>query len=175
MLKKLALIVGALLAALLVFTITRPDDFRVQREIVIKASPEKIMPLLTDFKQFAQWSPWEHLDPKMQREFSGAPSGPGAIYAWQGNDDVGKGRMEILSVTPDKVVIQLDFLSPFEAHNTTEYTLSRQGENTRMTWAMFGPANFLTKLMGVFVSMDSMVGKDFEKGLSQLKREAERP
>jgi len=175
MLKKLALIVGALLAALLVFTITRPDDFRVQREIVIKASPEKIMPLLTDFKQFAQWSPWEHLDPKMQREFSGAPSGPGAIYAWQGNDDVGKGRMEILSVTPDKVVIQLDFLSPLEAHNTTEYTLSRQGENTRMTWAMFGPANFLTKLMGVFVSMDSMVGKDFEKGLSQLKREAERP
>ncbi|RQO58793.1 polyketide cyclase [Paucibacter sp. KBW04] len=175
MLKKLALIVGALLAALLVFTITRPDDFRVQREIEIKAPPEKIMPLLTDFKQFGQWSPWEHLDPKMQREFSGAPSGPGAIYAWQGNDDVGKGRMEILSATPEKVVIKLDFLSPFEAHNTAEYTLSRQGENTRMTWAMFGPANFLTKLMGVFISMDSMVGKDFEKGLSQIKQVAEKP
>ncbi|MBV8469198.1 MAG: SRPBCC family protein [Burkholderiaceae bacterium] len=175
MLKVVLLVVGTLIAGLLVFTITRPDDFRVQREIEIQAPPEKIMPLLTDFRQFGQWSPWEQLDPAMQREFSGATSGPGAIYAWKGNDKVGQGRMEILSVTPDKVLIKLDFLSPFEAHNTTEYMLTRRGGTTRLSWAMFGPANFLTKLMGVFSIMDSTVGKDFEKGLSQIKAVAEKP
>lgn len=175
MLKKIGLALVALIAGLLVFTLTRPDDFRVQREIVIQAPPEKLIPLLTDFQKFGLWSPWEHLDPAMQREFSGPASGVGAVYAWKGNDEVGKGRMEVLAVSADKVVVKLDFFSPFEAHNTAEYTLSRQGEATKMTWAMYGPANFVTKLMGVFVSMDAMVGKDFERGLKQIKEVAEKP
>jgi uncharacterized protein YndB with AHSA1/START domain len=175
MLKKILIAVVAALAALLVFAATRPDDFRVERKTVIQAPPEKVFALINDFKQWPQWSPWEHIDPNMKRTLGGAPAGQGATYAWEGNKEVGSGRMEIRqSVPTSKIDIQLDFLQPFEAHNTAEFTLAPQGSGTEVTWAMYGPANYMTKLMSVFASMDKMVGPDFEKGLANMKAVAEK-
>lgn len=174
MVKKIALGLVVVVLALLAFAATRPDTFRVERSTTIKAPPAKVFALLNDFQKFGAWSPWEKLDPAMKRTFSGPASGPGSVYAWEGNDAVGAGRMEILQTVPDsKVVIKLDFLKPFEAHNTTEHTLQSQGDQTTITWAMFGPHPYLMRVIGLFVSMDSMVGKDFEQGLANLKRVAE--
>ena len=112
----------------------------------------------------------------MRRTVSGAPSGKGAVYAWEGNSDVGAGRMEILdTAAPNKVTIKLDFLKPFESHNTTEFTLQPQGDTTQVIWNMHGPAPYVSKVMGIFVSMDKMIGKDFETGLANLKAAAEQP
>ncbi|MDP2369703.1 SRPBCC family protein [Rhodoferax sp.] len=120
MFKKIAFGLVAVVVVLLAFAATRPDTFRVQRSTTIKVPPAKLFALLSDFQKFGAWSPWEKLDPAMKRSFSGPASGPGSVYAWEGNDAVGAGRMEILQTVPDsKVVIKLDFLKPFEAHNTT--------------------------------------------------------
>jgi hypothetical protein len=110
----------------------------------------------------------------MKRTYSGAATGKDAIYGWQGNKNVGTGRMEILDVQPQKVTIKLDFLSPFEAHNTAEFTLQPQGDSTKLTWSMFGPANYMSKVMTTVMSMDKMVGPDFEAGLAKLKAAAEK-
>ena len=175
MLKRILLVVVVLIGALLAYAATRPDSFRVERAAVIKAPPAKVFALIDDFHQWAGWSPWDKLDPSMKRSHSGAASGKGAVYAWEGNGDVGAGRMEILETTaPSRVLIRLDFIKPFEARNTAEYTLRPEGEATRVTWAMYGPAPFVSKLMQVFVSMDAMIGKDFEQGLANLKALAER-
>jgi hypothetical protein len=175
MLKKIALGVVVILAIILGLAATKPDSFSVKRVVSIKAPPEKIAALITDFHQWGSWSPWEHLDPNMKRTFSGAPSGKGAVYEWEGNKDVGKGRMEIAdAATPVKTVIKLDFLQPFESHNTTEFTMLPQGETTTVSWDMSGPMPFISKIMSVFTSMDAMIGKDFEKGLSNLKTVAEK-
>ena len=174
MLKKIGLVLIALVGALLLFAATRPNSFSVERRIVIQAPAEKIHPLIADFHRWADWSPWEGLDPAMKRTFGGPPAGVGATYGWQGNKDVGSGRMEVKAAAPDKVSIQLDFIEPIEGHNKTDFMLTPTGSGTEVRWVMFGPATFLTKLMGVFVSMDSMIGKDFEKGLTQLKAAAEK-
>jgi hypothetical protein len=174
MLKKIGLVVFALVGALLLFAATRPDSFRVERRIVVQAPPEKIQPLIADFHRWADWSPWEKLDPAMKRTFGGPPAGVGATYGWQGNKDVGSGRMEVKAAAPDKVSIQLDFIEPFEGHNTADFVLSPKNGGTEVRWVMFGPAPFITKLIDVFVSMDAMIGKDFEKGLAQLKAAAEK-
>jgi uncharacterized protein YndB with AHSA1/START domain len=175
MFKMIALIVVVLIAAVLGLAATKPDTFRVERAATIKAPPEKVYVLVNDFHQWTQWSPWERMDPAMQRTHSGASSGTGAVYAWEGNKKVGKGRMEIVdSAAPSKVTIKLDFLEPFEAHNTAEFVLTTQGDATTVTWAMTGPNLFLGKVMSVFASMDSLVGKDFESGLANLKAVAEK-
>jgi uncharacterized protein YndB with AHSA1/START domain len=175
MLKKIAIGVVAILVIILGLAAMKPDTFTVKRVVSIKAPPEKIAPLITDFHQWSSWSPWERLDPAMKRTFSGAASGKGAVYEWEGNKDVGKGRMEIVdAATPVKTVIKLDFLQPFESHNTTEFTMLPQGETTTVSWDMSGPMPFISKIMTVFVSMDAMIGKDFDKGLSNLKAVAEK-
>lgn len=175
MFKTIAIVVVVLIGGVLVFATTRPDAFRVERSVTIKAPPEKIYPYFDDFNRWAVWSPWEKLDPAMKRTFSGAPSGKGAVYAWQGNSKVGEGRMEILESSPSsKLLLKLDFVKPFEGHNTAEYTLLPSGDTTQVTWAMYGPSTYVTKLMGLFVSMDSMIGKDFEAGLANLKAATEK-
>lgn len=174
MLKTIALILALLIAAVLIYAATKPDDFRIERSTTIKASPEKVSAYVTDFKQWAAWSPWEAKDPAMKRTYSGAATGKGAVYGWEGNKEVGTGRMEILDVQPQKVAIKLDFLAPFEAHNTAEFTMQAGGDSTKLTWAMFGPANYMTKVMSVVMSMDKMVGPDFETGLAKLKAAAEK-
>ena len=175
MFKKIAIMIAVLIAALLVFAATRPDVFRVQRAASIKAPPEKVFALLNDFQRWEAWSPWEKKDPAMKRTFSVVTSGKGAQYAWEGNKDVGQGRMEIAdSVPPSKVAIKLDFVKPFEAHNTIEFTLEPKGEATNVTWAMQGDAPYLAKIVHVFLDMDKMVGKDFEAGLANLRAAAEK-
>jgi uncharacterized protein YndB with AHSA1/START domain len=172
--KIIAIILALLIAAVLIYAATKPDSFRIERSTVIKAPPEKISAYLTDFKQWAAWSPWEAKDPAMKRTYGGAATGKGAIYGWDGNKNVGTGRMEILDVQPQKVAIKLDFLAPFEAHNTAEFTMQAEGDSTKLSWAMFGPANYMSKVMSVVMSMDKMVGPDFEAGLAKLKAAAEK-
>ena len=175
MVKKILLGVMACIVLLLVFAMTRPDSFRVERSVSIKAEPVKVFALLNDFHHFGSWSPWQNLDPAMQVTHSGAASGPGAVYEWAGNGAVGAGRMEILKTVPNTVVtVKLDFLKPFEGHNTSEYSLTTGADGTTVTWAMFGPTPYISKIMGIFVSMDRMIGKDFERGLAQLKAVAEK-
>ncbi len=179
MIKTIALIVVGLLAVLiavvLILAVTKPDTFRVERTTSIKAPPERIFPLLNDFQSWSAWSPYEKKDPAMKRTFSGPPSGKGAIYEWDGDKNVGQGRMEIMrSTPPSNVTLDLDFVKPFEAHNTVVFTLAPQGDSTIVTWAMQGPANFISKVMRVFINMDKMVGTDFEAGLANLKALAEK-
>jgi len=167
----IAIVLVVAIATVLILAATKPDTFQVQRAAAIKAPPEKIFPLISDFHQWKGWSPWEDRDPAMKRSYGGAAAGEGAVYAWEGNKNVGSGRMEILEASaPSKIVIKLDFLAPFEAHNTAEFTMLPQGGGTHVTWLMHGPAPFIAKLMHVFMNMDRMVGKDFEAGLANLKR-----
>jgi hypothetical protein len=105
----------------------------------------------------------------MQRSYSGSPSGKGAVYAWSGNGKAGAGRMELVDIAADRVLIQMDFLKPFKAHNTVEFMLHNQGEATLVVWAMYGPSPFISKLMGLVINMDKLVGRDFEKGLANLQ------
>ncbi len=174
MLKKIAIAIVVVIAGILVYAATRPDSFSVQRTTSIHAPPDKVFAMINDFHRWGEWSPWEKLDPEMKRTFTGPPAGQGTVYEWTGNSQVGAGRMEILKAAPaSKVDIKLDFIKPFEGHNVAEFTLTPQGENTEVVWVMHGPAPFITKLMGVFVSMDSMIGKDFEAGLANMKGAAE--
>ena len=174
MIKKTLLLIAIFVAGVLGFATTKPDTFSVQREVSIKAPPDKVAPLIVDFRTWQLWSPWEKLDPDMQRTYAGPASGQGARYAWQGDDKVGAGRMEITdAATPERTVIKLDFLKPFESHNTTTFALTPDGDSTKVSWTMTGPSPYVSKVMNVFVSMDTMIGKDFDKGLANLKAAAE--
>ncbi len=171
----IAVVLAVAIAVILILAATKPDTFRIERSTTINAPPEKIFAVLSDFHQWTGWSPWEHRDPALKRTFSGAERGTGAIYAWEGNKNVGTGRMEILQANaPSKLVIKLDFFKPFEAHNTAEFTMLPQGSATNVHWVMTGPANLMSKVMQVFMSFDKMIGKDFETGLTSLKQLTEK-
>ena len=175
MLKKIALLIVVLLVAVLGYAATRPDSMHVQRSATIKAPPDRIFPLINDFHSWSTWSPYEKLDPAMKTTYSGPASGKGAVYEWEGNSQVGQGRMEITDTSdPSRVTIKLDFIKPFEGHNVADFALVPQGDSTTVTWAMDGRSPYVAKLMGVFVNMDNMIGKDFEKGLANLKTIAEK-
>jgi len=178
MLETNTIIAGVLaiaVAIILILAATKPNTFSVRRATTVKAPPDKIFGLINDFHQWGTWSPYENKDPAMKRTYTGAERGKGAVYAWDGNKNVGSGRMEILDASePSKIVIRLDFFTPFEAHNTAEFTMLPQGDATNVTWLMHGPAPFMSKMMQVFINMDNMIGKDFETGLANLKRLTER-
>jgi len=175
MLNAIALLAIAAIALLLIYAATRPDHFRVTRTSVIKAPAPKIYALINDLKSFNNWNPYEKKDPSVKGSYSGALSGVGAAYAWDSRK-VGAGRMEITATDPPhKLTMKLDFIKPFKAQNTAEFTLQPQGENlTVVIWALFGPSPFLSRLMGVVIDMDNMIGKDFEAGLANLKALTER-
>jgi uncharacterized protein YndB with AHSA1/START domain len=179
MIKTIVIAAVALLAlavaVVLVLAARKPDAFSVHRSAAIKASPEKIYPLIADFRNWGLWSPWEKKDPAMKRSFSGPESGKGASYAWEGNKDVGKGSMTVADVDPpSKVALNLDFEKPFEAHNIVTFTLTPKGDTTEVVWSMEGPTPFIGKIMHVFIDMDRMVGGDFETGLANPKAAAEK-
>lgn len=174
MFKIIAIIFLAIIAVILIYAATRPDTFRIERSITIKATPEKIAPLINDFHKMQTWSAWEKVDPAMKRTYSGAESGVGAHYAWQGNKDIGSGSMEITESTPTKIAMKLDFTAPFEAHNRVEFTLTPNGDSTTVNHAMFGPSPYISKLMGLVFSTEKMVGPKFEEGLAKLKSIAEK-
>jgi uncharacterized protein YndB with AHSA1/START domain len=162
------------MAGVLIVAATRPDVFRVERSTSIKAPPEKIFPYINDFKQWGMWSPWEKKDPALKRSY-GTTSGKGATYAWEGNDDVGVGSMEIAeSVPPSRVAIKLNFVKPFEARNDVVFTLEPRGDTTSVRWTMRGNVPYFAKIIHLFFDMDKMVGSDFEAGLAALKAAAEK-
>jgi hypothetical protein len=171
----IAIVLAVAIAAVLILAATKPGSFSVQRATVINAPAEKVFPLIADFHEWRKWSPWEDRDPGLKRTYGGAERGKGAVYAWEGNKNVGSGRMEILEAnSPSQVLIQLDFLKPFEAHNIAEFTMLPQGNATSLNWVMRGPAPFMSKVMQVFMSFDKMIGKDFESGLAKIKSVSEK-
>lgn len=175
MIVNILLGVAAAVVLLLIFAATKPDRFRIERSIRIARPPSAVFPLIDDFHRWADWSPWEKIDPALKRTYGSTASGVGASYAWEGNKKVGSGRMEIVeSTAPSKISIKLDFIAPFEAHNIADFAIVPDGEGSTVTWAMHGPNAFMNKVMSVFISMDSLVGKDFETGLANLKATAER-
>ena len=172
-----AVVLAIAVAAVLILASTKPDSFAVQRSAVMQAPAERIFPLINDFQEWAKWSPWENKDPAMKRSFSGPRSGNGAIYAWDGNKNVGSGRMEILDASqPSKITIKLDFFKPFEGHNTAEFTFApeRGTSATNVIWVMRGSSPFMSKVMQVFMNFDAMIGRDFEAGLANLKKITEK-
>lgn len=184
MLKKIALTLFAVVvlavAGLVVAAALAPDTFRVARSVTVNAPPERVFPLINSFQQMKTWSPYETKDPGMKRTFSGPAAGAGAAYAWDGNGDVGAGVLTIDRSEPDKkVVMTLAMKRPFEGSNTIVFSLVPKGAATEVTWDMSGRQPFLAKVMcqalGLFVSMDEMIGRDFETGLASLKAMAERP
>jgi uncharacterized protein YndB with AHSA1/START domain len=159
-----------LVVLVLVFAAVQPNTFVIQRKAVMRAPAKKIFAYFNDFKTWNKWSPWEKADPAMKKTFSGKAKGLGSVYAWEGNQQIGQGRMEIIEVSAPKLLkIKLDFFKPFEAHNLTTFTLEASGKMTEVSWTMQGPSRFMMKVMHLFMNMDRMVGKDFEKGLAQLK------
>jgi len=175
MLKLIFLLIVVTIVAILILASFKPSSFRVERSALIQTTPEKLFPHLNDLRSWAAWSTWEKMDPQMKKTYSANSAGKGATYEWEGNKKVGHGRMSIADSFPDtKVVIQLDFIQPFEAHNIAELQLLPQNGGTLVTWAMYGPMPFISKLFSVFVSMDKMIGKDFEDSLANLKTVAEK-
>ena len=175
----IAVVLAIAIAIVLILAAAKPDSFSVQRSTRVQAPPEKIFPWINDFHQWKSWSPYENKDPAMKRSYSGAADGKGAVYGWEGNKNVGSGRMEILDTSaPAKIVIKLDFFTPFEGHNTAEFTMLPQGDagnvTTNLSWSMHGPAPFMSRVMQVFMNLDHMIGKDFEAGLANLKNLAEK-
>ena len=169
-----ALVVLVVVAGVLIYASTKPDTFRVERTVSIDAPPDKIFPLIVDLKSWTAWSPYEKKDPELKRSFGPITSGKGATYSWDGNKNVGQGSMEILDAAPGKVVIKLDFVKPFEAHNTAEFIVQPKGNSSSVTWAIYGPSPIVSKVMGLFMNMDTMIGKDFEVGLANLKARMEK-
>jgi uncharacterized protein YndB with AHSA1/START domain len=174
---SLAAVLAVAIAIVLILAATKPDTFSVRRTAVLKAPADRIFPLVDNFHQWSNWSPWENKDPAMKRTYDGAESGKGAVYAWDGNKNVGSGRMEILDASsPSKIVIKLDFFKPFEGHNTAEFFFvpERDASATNITWVMHGPSSFVSRVMQVFMNLDKMIGRDFETGLANLKRLVEK-
>ncbi|HRF09665.1 MAG TPA: SRPBCC family protein [Xanthobacteraceae bacterium] len=170
-----AVMITALLLVLIIAA-TKPDRFRSERSIDISAPPAKVFPLLDDLKQQRLWSPYEQKDPDMKRTYSGAERGAGAIYEWDGDKNIGAGRQEIIAVTPnERIEGKIDFFRPMKANNRFELLLKPAANGTNVTWAIFGPMPFSSRVFSIFMDFDKMIGNDFEKGLLQLKQVAERP
>ncbi len=168
------LVPAALLAGVLARAATKPNTFRLERSTRVSAPPEKVFPFLDDFHNWAEWSPWERLDPALKRSYSGAEKGVGAVYEWTGNNKVGTGRMEILESMPERVVVKLQFIKPWQATNTTEFTLRPADGGTNVVWAMYGPDPFMFRVMKTIMDMEKAIAKDFDNGLANLKAAAER-
>ena len=174
-LKFVAAVIPILLGAILIYATTKPDTFAVQRSVNIKASPEKIFPLISNLRAFNTWEPFSKKDPGTKIVHSGPESGKGARYEWAGNGQVGSGRLEITDTTAlSNIAMKLDMLTPMEAHNTVQFTLAPKGDTTNVTWAMTGPSPYVAKIMDTVVGMDRMVGHEFEVGLANLKMLAEK-
>ena len=177
MLKTLAIIgvvVVVAIAGILLYAATKPNSFRVQRVVLINAPSDKVFPLINDIKAWTAWSPYEKKDPAMKRTYGAVTAGKGATYAWDGDKNVGQGSIEMIESGPRKIVIKLDFLKPFEAHNMGEFLLEPKGDSTSVTWATYGPSPYMSKVIGTFINIDDMIGRDFEKGLADLKAAAEK-
>ena len=174
MIKKILIGVVVIVVALAVIIALQPSHYRVERSATISAPAQTVFAQVNDFHNWQAWSPWAKLDPSMKQTFEGAAAGTGAIYAWSGNSEVGEGRMTMMESHPNDLIrIKLEFLKPFAATSTTEFTFKPEGNQTAVTWSMTGENNFIAKGFHLFMNIDKMVGGDFEKGLAQMKSVAE--
>ncbi len=175
MLKKILIGLVVVIAVILVAASFQPNTFHVERTVTIAAVPEKIFPQINDFHNWTAWDPWAKMDPSMKVTYSGVANGKGAVYEWQGNGQVGQGRMEITDSTPTKITIQLDFIKPMSARDSATFTLNPKGNSTDVTWAMDGNVPFIGKIFHLFMNMDKMIGGSFDQGLASMKAVAEAP
>jgi len=174
MLKKIGIGLAVVIVALVAVIATRPATFHVERSTTISAPADIAYTQVADFHNWKGWSPWDKLDPNQKTTFTGTPGVVGSTYAWEGNDKVGAGKMTILAVKPnEEVQIKLDFLKPFESTSTTTFSFKPEGQGTKVTWSMAGDNNFAAKAMQLVMSMDSMIGKDFENGLTAMRTVSE--
>ena len=172
--RNIIRVIMLVVALALIFINTRPNTLHIERATTIAATSDVVFSKINNFHEWAAWSPWEHLDPNMQKSFEGSDSGVGAGYHWSGNAKAGEGRMTITESQPNqRVGIKLEFIKPFQATNATSFILTPDGAGTKVTWTMDGPLNFMSKVMCLFQSMDKMIGPDFEKGLTGMKSLAE--
>jgi uncharacterized protein YndB with AHSA1/START domain len=162
--------VAVIVIAFVVVVALQPADFRVVRSATISAPPSDVFAQVNDFHHWEAWSPWAKLDPAAKNTFAGAPAGTGAIFSWSGNNKVGEGKMTMTESRPNDLIrINLEFLRPFKATNTAEFTFKPEGNQTAVSWSMSGRNNFMSKAFCLFMNMDKLVGGDFEKGLAQMK------
>jgi hypothetical protein len=175
MYKSIAIALLILIGLVMGVAAVKPDNFRVQRSAEIKAPLNKIFLQINDFHNWALWSPYEKLDPSMKKRFSGPVKGKGSVYNWEGNSKAGSGSMQIIeSDAPVKLIIKLEFLKPAKSENNIEFTLRSLGENTEVTWAMYGKNSYMAKLLSIFYNMDTVLGNDFNTGLAKLKENSEK-
>jgi uncharacterized protein YndB with AHSA1/START domain len=170
MLKKILIALAVIVIVFVVVVALQPAEFRVARSATISAPAPAVFAQVNDFHKWEAWSPWAKLDPAARNSFDGPAAGTGAIFRWAGNNEVGEGSMTITESRPSELItIRLDFTKPFEATNTAEFTFKPEGNQTVITWSMFGTNNFIAKAFCLFMSMDKMVGGQFEKGLASMK------
>lgn len=168
MLKKLLIGFVALFLVLVGYLWLQPSAFHIERSRSMKAPPEVVYAHIDDYTSFLLWSPWQKYEPTAKTTLSGAESGVGAVYEWEGKE-VGKGRMEILEAKPNESIKEsLDFIEPFPSKATVVMTLVPEAGGTKVTWSYDTENGFMAKLFGVFVDMDEMLGKDFADGLASL-------
>ncbi len=173
MLKKILLALLAIVIALVVVIAMRPSEYGVSRSAMIPATPEVAFALVNDFRNWDKWSPWAKLDPNMKVSHSGPETGEGSVYEWEGNSDVGKGKMTIRQSHPHQhVAIELEFMEPFASLSDTDFRFQSASGGTQVTWEMKGSLGFMEKAFGLFMDMEGMIGKDFEKGLGQMAEAA---
>lgn len=175
MLIKILLLLAAIIAVVLIIAAFQPANFQVVRSTAVAASPETLFAEVNDLHRWSAWSPYEKLDPAMKRTFEGAPAGVGAVYAWDGNKEVGTGRMTIMESRPAELIrLKLEFFKPMAGVSEAEFSFRPEGGGrTTVTWSMAGTNNYLAKIFCLFMNMDRMVGGQFEKGLADLKTLAE--
>ena len=163
-LAAIAVIIFIVVAAM------QPSDFRITRTGTITAPASAVFAQVNDLHKWDAWSPWAKLDPDAKNSFEGSESGVGAIMRWVGNNKVGQGSMTIMESRPDEFIsFKLEFLKPFKATNTSEFTFFSENDQTSVTWSMYGKNNFMGKAIGLIMSCEKMVGSQFEKGLATLK------
>jgi len=164
------LIAFAVIVIVFVVVAMRPSEYRVARTVTISAPAPAVFAQVNDFHKWDAWNPWAKMDPAMKQTYEGAPTGTGAVYTWTGNKEVGEGRMTLTESRPHELIrINLEFLKPFAATSTAEFTFRPEGDRTAVTWRMAGKVNFVAKVVHLFVDMDRMIGANFEKGLAQMK------
>lgn len=175
MLMKVLIAVAVAVVGFLVVVAMQPSQFRVTRSARIAAPASTVFAQVNDFHNWDAWSPWARLDPSMRQTYGGAPAGVGATYAWVGNHEVGEGRMTLTESRPSELVrVELEFLKPLRGTSTAEFTLKPEGDHTVVTWSMAGEKSFMAKAIHLFISMDRMIGGQFDKGLAQMKSLVER-
>jgi hypothetical protein len=170
MLKKILIGLAAVVVVFVVVVAIQPSEFRVMRTESIAAPAPAVFAQVNDFHRWQDWSPWTKLDPEAMASFEGPRSGPGAVFAWSGNESIGEGRMTLTESRPSELIrIKLDFVRPMEGHSTAEFNFMPQGDHTDVTWSMRGQKNFVTKAVCLFMNLDKTLGGDFERGLANLK------